>query len=174
MSKGENIGCGLLAIIALSGVGACMHKYEQSNHVTKLVPIESQLVQHPVDQVFRDHDGFRAMYADADGLVREVKYTEGDGYHTRVPCPDAALPPPLSGPCTPEQNLKVYKDLPTGERGFAASLKYTVKGWAVGERWNTDSVTYTEIHLPKDATLTPGNETYGGKYRTHEKMRDIK
>ena len=169
MTLGEKIGC-LTLLLAVGGIGGCTYKMLKSTDVTKLPSAEHRIVQHPADQVFRDHNGYRVLYTDESGLVREARYWDKGA----EPCPDITLPMSMRGPCEPGQNLKVFKDLQPEERGFATSVQYRARGFALGSFWFDGVHAYTEIHLPNDEELSPGNETWGGKHKKHAPMLELK
>jgi len=134
--------------------------------------------QHDVDQVFRDHDGWRLYYDDEEGVVHEVKYKEETRYGR---CDYGELPkdiPPFAAQkfqfisTETDYGDRIIKDLQPGTQGYAYVLKYEDYFMDIG--WTSCEVTHVEIHLPKDASLSPGNETWGGKYKTHDSMKEVK
>jgi len=121
-------------------------------------------VEHPVEQVFRDHDGVRTFFTDADNRVVEYKYYYRD--HLK-PSPDKEI---ASRFRNLDDSIAIYNDLPNEQRGFAKVLLYNHAGIFGGlARDNC-----VEIHRPRNSLVSPGNETYGGKFKTDSQMGEIK
>ena|SRR3989338_4153012 len=132
--------------------------------------------RHDVDQVFRDHNGYRTCYDDEQGIVHEKKYLDRYAWDWRSRNNwELYLKEML--PLIPEadkNNFKadfqepvvVIKDLSPETAGFAHVLKFQRDGMYPLE--------IAEIHLPKDQNLSPGNEMYGGKQKTYNPMHEVK
>ncbi|MDO8508490.1 MAG: hypothetical protein Q7S27_02280 [Nanoarchaeota archaeon] len=141
---------------------------------------------HPVDQVFRDHDGFRLIYSDGEDILRENKYLstllnsdnrlgvllenmpdevrkkfkydapqEQQNYEPYFHCPPSIL---------------IIKDLKEGERGFANTVRYSY----VREGSDDFERAYTEVHLPRNQNISPGNEVFGGKLKIEAEIHEVK
>jgi hypothetical protein len=135
------------------------------------------LAEIPADQVFRDHDGYRVEYTNEHGRWVEEKFPEG------------FLNPTLENPCWVTPLPKIPQGIFTDytRAGVARVAVFSDlekrRGYARTATWNYDIArgcggygrsSYTEIHLPKSAKLSPGNETYGGKFAISEPMHEIR
>jgi hypothetical protein len=133
-------------------------------------PINSSIGvrNQPVDQVFRDHDGYRVYYSDQSGRVVETKYFESnrqklDGQLN----PNEFVKRQFSdlGTLVEKHTIKVFSDLDEGTRGYVRVLDFSTMGH--------ENCDYVEIHLSKNSRLAPGNETYGGKFNIQSQMGEI-
>lgn len=118
--------------------------------------------EHPVEQVFRDHDGIRTFFRDTDGRVIEWKYRDFGYIRPNPPQELASKFKNLDRP------IAIYDDLRPDEFGYAKVLLYNAAGLFGGQK------TTIEIHRPRDSIISPGNETYGGKVKTNTPMGEIK
>jgi hypothetical protein len=154
-------------------------RYRGEHAQTHVKPVTYQIERHDVDQVFRDHDGYRVYYDNEDGEVTEKKYYE-DGEESRnrtaVPHPWIKEADQFKAIDKDDKHIRIFRDLETRTQGYADVVKYRVDtynkhGLHVDE---SSSLYYVEIHLPEDQDLEPGNETHGGKHKTHEPMSEMK
>ncbi len=163
-------------VIGLSFLNGCDRTHN------KYLKFES----HPVDQVFRDHNGFRLLYTDENSVLIERKYEGPLSY----PNDRVIGTGDLEG--APEDITKkfkyffigrdydlvgrgncfitIVKDLENNERGFASSLTYEL----VKEMESNKELTYTEVHLPKDREISPGNESFGGRLQLESPIHKVK
>ena len=65
---------------------------------------------HNVDQIFRDHNGYRILYDDSNGKIHEVKYLEVPNYmqFPRVNTEDSSKFLELE---TSDKHINIYHDL---------------------------------------------------------------
>jgi len=129
--------------------------------------------EHPVDQLFRDHNGIRVYYVDERGVYVEKRYGEGF-YRARtlanVPLEIQENFQPISRSDV-ERGWTIFKDLEVGERGYAHVIFYEYMVPGDSNRYTT----YVEIHLPEDQGISPGNEQFGTlKHRKFQPMSEIK
>ncbi len=165
----------LLTLVASLMIGASGCKTEADCKDLYASPYRRE---DPVDQIFRDHDGYRVYFTEADGLVRETKYF--DHIHcaptpTIIDWSNEWSPRDFKRTPSCDEAVSIFKDLPAGTRGFAKIM--TVTGTYdnyVGLNRCEGTGQFVEIHLPKEATLSPGHATYGGKYQTHEPMGEVR
>jgi hypothetical protein len=138
---------GALALGSASLLGGCSAKY-------------SNYRRHPVEQVLRDHDGYRVIYTGENGVMQEEKYFESG---VKI----ESIPQDISGKfkvMDANKHIILIKDLEQGEPGYADVIDTE---WA--------STKYVEIHLPKDKSLESGVEAWtSGKTTKHAPMSEIK
>lgn len=170
-----NLGKGLVGIIGAGIVGGCGEREHN-----EYIGFES----HPVDQVFRDHDGFRLIYTDEEGILRENRYSSillNPDYRREVHLeniPDEVRKKfRYNASLGLEEGYREYchptciiKDLKEGERGFANTIRYKF----IRARDYDLEKSYTEVHLPKNQNISPGNEVFGGKFRVKAEMHEVK
>ncbi len=143
---------------------------------------------HPTDQVFRDHDGFRLIYTDGEGILRENKYfsalinldnglkvfvenmPEEIGKRFKYNTPLEFSIVYEESPIELPQPFLIIKDLKEGERGFANTIKHKY----VRQNLIDLERSYTELHLPKNQNISPGNEVFGGKFKVESEMHEVK
>ena len=123
--------------------------------------------EHPVDQVFKDCYGYRALFTDKESIVRERKYRD---YKDRVTRPREVPEDIKRNFLYFEKDLNhevfVIKDLEEGQRGFARAIKYSIfRHW--------DPRTYAEIHIPKNLRISPGIDATGGKFSRDVPMYEV-
>nr|MBA4404844.1 hypothetical protein [Nanoarchaeum sp.] len=143
----------------------------------------------PVDQVFKDHNGFRIYFTDQNGKIEERKYFDAGNLDVRngnisyaykylmIPAdiPDSidvkfeiiSKEKPSPGAVT------IFKDLAPDQRGYANILWFE-QYMPVGRVNNLLDCYYVEIHIPSNQGLSAGIEVYGGKFPIKESMREIK
>ncbi len=157
----------LVGIISAALIGMTGCKRPEDCTLLQTMSLE----KHDVDQVFRDHDGYRVIFDDKEGMVHERKYFT-NFYCSKNAVVDLELNNMRKYPSC-SQPVTIFKDLPQGTQGYAHVL--SVRGVMQEYQSTCDARgTFVEIHLPKDARLSPGNETHGGKYKTHDSMSEIK
>lgn len=158
---------------------------EERTHIDKVAkacdknqvrPHASTVSNRNIDQVFRDHDGYRLYSQDEDGKVVEESY----GMWTRRLLVSDSFRTGFKG-LTPDNNAQVniYKDLEPDQHAFATKLEYTIEDcFDMSE--NTFSQKprkfyYVEVHLPKNQGIATGIDSWiEGKVRKYEPMREIK
>jgi len=130
---------------------------------------------HPVDQVFRDWNGFRTYFTGEKGLVRENRYLNHN--YEGV---DEYLENAFKGISEENKNrfnllgeanrngesVRIIKDLDTGTRGFVNALMY--------DNPRLTRANYVEMHLPKDGKLSSGIGITGRKNPIYPNMGEIK
>ncbi|MEK6900998.1 MAG: hypothetical protein AABX37_01515 [Nanoarchaeota archaeon] len=121
-----------------------------------------------IDQVFRDHDGWRLYSHDTgDGLVKEERFQEEYRYldhnHILSSIPEArGLKAPGHG-----GGLVIFKDLPEGGQPNAVIVVYTLKDCDF-------SFKHGEVHLPLDRGISPGKDYNGDVHNPkHPPMQEI-
>lgn len=162
-------GClGCLGMIAIGGtvIGSLMYATRDNNK-----PDNStiEFYRQPVDQIFRDHDGYRLYHSNESGRVVETKLFNWSYSHV-----DGELDPSKeirsqfkdiaallnNGNC-----ITIFQDLSENSRGYVNFLRFM-------NRCQHQFVN-AEIHMPRGSRLSPGNETYGGKHKTHSQMSEV-
>ena len=176
----KNSARGLMGIVAAGIIGGC---YRDRDH-NEFQSYDS----HPVDQVFRDHDGFRLIYTDGEGILRENKYFStlinldnglkvfvenmpeeiGKKFKYNAPLEFREV----YEESRPEfhQPFLIIKDLKEGERGFANTIKHKY----VRRKFIDLERSYIEVHLPRNQNISPGNEVFGGKFKVESEMHEVK
>lgn len=175
----ENLGKGLVGLIGAGIVGGCKTDRDHNEYLG----FES----HPVDQVFIDHDGFRLLYTDKDEVLIEKRYfsslfdpknverksVENAPEESIESIKKFSYSPPFTNTNVSKwswRNLLIIKDLKEGERGFVLNLKYNM----VRNANENVETAYTEVHLPRNQNISPGNEVFGGKLRVEAEMHEVK
>lgn len=130
-------------------------------------PSSYSIEEHPIDQVFRDHNGYRVFWTDENEQVQEIKYfhayQEGDPF-PKIPEMDS-----FRGLEDKGEHVKIFKDL-NEERGLARLIRFQINSY-----YNKRDFLYVELHLLKNANLNAGNEVYGNsKNVQHDAMHEIK
>jgi hypothetical protein len=160
-----DIGC--LVITGLIGLGLAGISYICSKEDN---PDQSSIryVSHPVDQVFRDHNGYRVFFSDNNQEYVEIKYYPGPGELEEA----LKIPENIARNFTDPHSLaryrqvKIFRDLEPKSRGIAHILKFRS---VIGDEYSN-----VEIHMPKDSDISPGNETYGPpRHKIHSEMSEI-
>ena len=131
-------------------------------------------IWYPVDQVFRDHNGFRLIYTDPEGLVIEKKYKEEDYPHKDIEnieeVPEDVAKKFRYLDSRVKEGSSIIKDLKEGEKGFANVLLFNKIRFTENDRKSA----YVEVHIPINKDISPGNEVYGGKYRIENPLHEVK
>ncbi len=130
---------------------------------------------HPVDQVFRDHDGIRLIHTDSKGIIQESEYSGELVYKKyymgeeieNVPIDITNKFKYVNDPN--RRDILIIKDLNEGERGYANLIKYNQIVIGPNQKRN-----YLEVHLPKDSRISPGKEVFGNKPRIEAEMNEVK
>lgn len=167
----RNYGVILFCAAAVTLASWLTCEIERKKSIRTIKPTQHWLERHDVDQVFRDHNGYRVYFTEAEGRVIEKKYFS-DGEASRMNYSNIPFPEfkdlRFKGLQERTDHVKIYKD--ADGKGYAEVLHY--KGdWSHN---GNDHLYYVEIHLPQDAKLSPGNESYGGKFRTNTPLTEIK
>lgn len=136
-------------------------------------PSSYQIFEHPVNQVFRDHNGYRILWTNSNRQVQEKKYfIYTYMLQDQIPFPDIPEIDSFTGLSAKGDHIKIYKD-PGLEQGYARGVEFEVESEypLTGSR---RKLQYLEIHLPLEARLSPGTEVYGNpKSPTHDIMSEI-
>jgi hypothetical protein len=111
--------------------------------------------EHPVDQVFRDYNGYRTLFTDKENVVRERKYCNYEQAKRPRNVPQEIRKKFLYFENDFSSEVFVIKDLEGEKRGFASVIYYNSFGGS--------SRTYAEIHIPKSQKISPGIDVTGGK-----------
>ena len=126
-----------------------------------------------VEQVFRDHDGFRIYHTDNNSELKETHY---DDWRATL---DDKLPEDIPEEIRekfrdlPEEVTRsyvIFKDLDKDKEPYVDVLTYTIKPSNYSSSFD---VTYIEIHLNKDGKLDPGIDEIGSKNPRYEKMKEL-
>jgi hypothetical protein len=132
----------------------------------------------PVDQVFRDNEGFRVYYTNSNEEVIETNFSSFNwweiNYRERIVSTSTLKE--FKG--KPEESpVRVFKNLEESQRGHAKTMTYQIsaKGTNSFLRVGRRKFEYTEIYLPRNGSLMPGNDSYRrGKQTVHSPMGEIK
>ncbi len=118
-----------------------------------------------IDQIFRDHNGYRLYWHDEEGRVKEESFgPPWNGLHGTPTIPEAAEFKSLSD----KESFLIFKDLPEGEALYAKILTYQLP-----ECNHSDY--HVEVHMPANQSLAPGIDSYiSGKATKYEPMHEIK
>ena len=129
-----------------------------------------------VDQVFRDHDGWRVYSKDETGKILERKYLPRSVW----------FPPKLEPlgrgefsylPQRGDSDFLIFKDLSVGEAGYMKTIQYTLedpRSFLYRSLLDGRTLEYKEIHLPSNFRLTPGLEQWGSlKHRIYGVMSEV-
>jgi len=129
--------------------------------------------EHPVEQVFRDHNGYRLLYTDENSVVREKKYySKGTCYHcSRIGFPEDTPDEIKEKFSYRSEKIVIIKDLAPGEKGYARVIHHDAYLPSIP---GTVPATHVEIHIPKDKKIDPGTERWGGKFPKNANMGEIK
>jgi len=128
--------------------------------------------QHSVDQVFRDYNGYRVVWANERGELKEISYKGVPSLD--VSYSDCAILPVdlsnsmkyrfklFSGYNIRSSAVKIVKDLSANRRGFAdvltAKVKHQINNFKPRHALDYRIVV---IHLPNKQGLNPGRYSHG-------------
>ncbi|MDI6721574.1 MAG: hypothetical protein QMD85_04230 [Candidatus Aenigmarchaeota archaeon] len=177
-SPGEQVCISAVAAGTI-GVAALILFWEDPEPQEKFIqPISYRIERHDADQVFRDHNGYRVYFDNESGEVIEKRYYE-DGEKDWINYPLDNVPFPriresdrFKGLKSGDKHVKIYRDLPEGEEGYADAVHYNVPSMNHNFREH-ERLHYVEIHLPVSQKLSPGTELWGGKFPRHDTMKGI-
>jgi hypothetical protein len=168
----------MVGLLGLSAIGCTKEK------PIAIKPTRYYYEQHDVDQIFRDHNGYRLIWDDSNEAVNERKYLCSGG---GGPFPDS-LDWKFRALNEHKSHVVIFRDLEQGKQGYAEVVNYWItypdssytlwEKFAVhreyrkrGEGW----FHYVEIHLPKNQQLLPGEEVYyRGKFLRHGPISEVK
>ena len=124
--------------------------------------------EHPVDNVFRDYDGYRVYFTDGNNVVREREYRSDLVWSVKRPkdVPEDVKKRFLYFEKDLSNEVFVIKNLEEGQRGFARVITYLPKARKRLE-------TYTEIYIPKSQKISPGKDITPGKFPKEIPMHEI-
>ncbi len=116
----------------------------------------SEYKEHPVDQVFRDYDGYRIEYRTGENSLCSEKYLDrGDRYGLKIKRPKDVPPAIKDQFLYLEKDFSnevfIIKDLEEESKGFVRVLSYIRKN--MGTEFQS---AYAEIHIPKSQQVIPG------------------
>ena len=167
----------LVTVITATAISVSNIENRGKNAPRAVKPISYKIEKHDVDQVFRDHNGYRVYWDNEDGEVIEKKYYQGGAKNwSHVPNPIIEGEHEFIAAEDDEKQIRIYRDLEAKTQGYANVIHYTINAYnKYGSHIDEDNpLYYVEIHLPEDGKLSPGNETYGLKPRIHDNMSEIK
>ena len=131
----------------------------------------------PVEQVFRDHDGYRIYFMGEKNQLSEYKVYTGypncfeNGSSVIEGLPEKVKDMLVFTNNIEENKVRIIKDLKEGEHGYANIVAYKQVLCANPDR----DQYYVEIHLSETQGLSPGNEIYGNrKNLKKDSMSEIK
>ncbi len=163
----------LVTMVGLFGLSATGCGVKQADFVK---PTSYYYERHDVDQVFRDHNGYRLIWDDSTGLVHERQYDSEHYYlNLKTPYPDS-LDVEFKFLKDRIDKIVIIKDLNSKAQGYAQAVHYYIPKEYFPSGINGEQVPlyYVEVHIPKDQGLSPGNEAYGGKFQTNSPIHEIK
>jgi hypothetical protein len=137
-----------------------------------VVPTQYSISYLPIFQVFRDHDGWRVYSTKASGQVEERKFREVDYAGTCTPQPLPLIPEmeKLAGLKNAKTHVTAFRD--AEGQPYCTVVDYWYN-FAQVFGTSISNSQYVEIHLQRDGKIGAGNETWGGKYKTTEQMKDV-
>ena len=124
--------------------------------------------EYPIDQIFRDHNGYRLLYTNASGALNETKVLDW-GHCNYTHFPAVTERNKFSTDNEGNKALRIFKDLEFNQRGYCRTIRK--EGF-----FPCNTFFYAEIHLPRDGKINPGiNIIHRYKQRPLElKMQEIK
>ena len=129
-------------------------------------------ITYPVDQVFRNHDGYQIRWTNDKNIDEERKYEDyfiSDLEIKGIPKDIAQKFVDFDGKGRP---VMVIRDLEEGTRGFVEVLFY--KHYNILIDGSDSDRQVVQIHLPKSEKISPGIETWGGKFHKSDTIKEIK
>ncbi len=159
--------------VAVLGVGVIFYNSARNEKYCEEIaaaPKTFTIKHKSIDQVFRDHNGYRFLYTDEKGIVHEEKFYEGAGAKPILP-PESHLYPHSGNPfhyLSLNRSVVIIKDLPEDQKPYADILHYTMEGCRF-------KLAHAEVHLRKHQNLTAGSDSYiEAKIRKYEPMQEIR
>ncbi len=134
------------------------------------VPESYTIERRSIDQVFRDHEGYRLISKDERGVVKEeIFYSSGAPWWNKDISSRPLLPKGSPSQYLSENSRVVLvKDLSDKAVPFANILRYTMKHCR-------RDLTHVEVHFPKNQGLSAGIDSWiEGKVRKYKPMQEIK
>ncbi|MEK6846204.1 MAG: hypothetical protein AABY26_05565 [Nanoarchaeota archaeon] len=157
---------GLIGVLGASSViGYHDYQDERGGCESSTEPQFYRIRKQNIDQVFRDHNGYRLYWHDKDGLVKEEKFDAHDNFKVAVP-----LIPEINQfkSTQSKEHFVIFKDIPNNEQPYAQILIYQLPKC-------TRNTFYVDVHLPANQSLAPGIDSYiSGKAIIDEPMHEIK
>lgn len=150
-------------------------KEERLNRLCERSPAKLQsysIENRTIDQIFRDHNGYRLYSHTDNGLVTENKYYQGQRH--QIFFPEAQQFQSLRE--QRRENVTIYRDLPAEEQAFARILTYTVRGCTLSyDQKEMRPFFIVDVHLPRNMGLAAGIDSYiEGKITHHEPMVEVR
>ena len=154
------------------GIPVLLEKYGDRTHGEY-----KSFSHHPVDQVFRDHDGYRVRWVAEDDISEEIKYSDAPirsnirGVSGGIEGMPSDIADKFRCIDTRGRHRKVVliHDLGEGKRGYANVVHYDQI--ILADRDVTENI-YAEIHLSRNQGISPGNDLSNLVTRTP--MHEIK
>ncbi|MBT3297448.1 hypothetical protein HN385_00835 [archaeon] len=150
---------GIMVGLTIGTYQCCKHPLENQNYA---VPENYSYNHYPVNQVFRDHDGYRIIFDDENGRVQEIEFQDNNHityHHWGYIYPNVPEDNHFSDLSNLEGYIKIFHDLEIEEEGYADAIIYKLPQ-SVLDGVQRD-YNYVEIHLPLDQELNPGLERWG-------------
>ena len=149
-----------------------------SQQCNLIVPNSYVFDKTSIDQVFRDHDGYRVILRTENNSVIEHKF-----YPTHI-CPyiENVYPDVLERyeftvmDNSQRTNFRIVKDLEENEQPYMLSIAYNVTvDYTRDDKDKSKDYNclYREVHMPLSQGLEPGNEEWGGKYKKYDNIKEI-
>lgn len=154
--------CGLIFWLFIFGVIILSLQCRDETHGEYIV-----FRSYPVDQVFRDHNGYRVRWVQ-DGLDHEIKLFDDPYRPERID----GIPANVQGKFVmihnTDHNVWIIRD--TTGRGYVNIMDYNYI-----RSLDADCIaSYAEVHLPvQSSTISAGHETWGHPSRKHSPMHAI-
>ncbi len=149
--------------------------------VKEATPVSYHVSTKNIDQVFRDHGGFRIYSQDSRREVIEETY--GNSIQVRPVLPESVRSQFIDLKRQNENQVKIYRDLETGAQPYAKILEFTVPGCVYYGMARGDEnlegklkpFYYVEAHLPRNQGIAAGIDSWvEGKIQKYEPMGEIK
>lgn len=109
---------------------------------------------YPVDQVFRDHNGYRVRWVQG-GVDREIKLFDDPYRPERIDGIPANVQGNFSKIHNTDHSVWIIRD--TTGRGYVNIMDYNF----IKMLDEDCSASYAEIHLPVQSSISAGHETWG-------------
>ncbi len=168
--------CALLGLVSSPFIyqqmieGPRIREHQQACAITEnTTPLEVKVSRYPVEQVFRDHGGYRVYFTASDGLIQEETYAENQCWSDLSAMPihiaryyaeNRIIGGTQFKGLAEHRCVAIYRDLPPQTPGRAAILEFKLAGCGRRPRSDEQTQRYVEIHLPQDQSLSPGIHRY--------------
>ncbi len=130
-----------------------------------------------IDQLFRDHDGYRFYSREDSGLVVEAKYYDRNVLSQHKKFLQKKFPQLKGLNSENPQGIIIYRDLRLGEPSTLTVVNYSIEkcfNWV--EREKLQEYLYLEVHLPENQGLEAGTDhwTEGNTLHPVQKYEPMK